>query len=139
MREKPLRFIEWEETMHPTVRNGLLWQFKVYPKAMFVYDLAWFDCENLLRDERGKTVARQLIRSAGAISANIEEGFGRGYGKDYTYHLRITRGETCESQGWYWRGRNLLTQEVLDHRLSLLDEIIAMRAPNLTKQRNDTL
>jgi four helix bundle protein len=138
MREKPLRFIEWEETVHPTVRNGPLWQFKVYPKAMFVYDLAWFDCENLLRDERGKTVARQLIRSAGAISANIEEGFGRGYGKDYAYHLRIAMGETRESQGWYWRGRHLFTQEVLDHRLALLNEIIAMLVPNLTKQRNYT-
>ena len=47
-------------------------------------------------------------------------------------------GKTRESQGWYWRGRNLLTQEVLDHRLSLLNEIIAMLVPNLTKQRNYT-
>jgi len=89
-----------------------------------------------LKDERGKTVARQLIRSVGSISANIEEGYGRGYGQDYAYRLKIALGEARESQGWYWKGRKLLSATVLDHRLVLLDEIIAMLTPNIQKQSN---
>jgi len=72
----------------------------------------------------------------GSISANIEKGYGRGYGKDYSCHLRIAQGEARESRGWYWRGRKLLSSEVLDHRMNLLSEIVAMLAPNIGKQRN---
>lgn len=135
MKEKPTSFEAWEQEVHPTIRNDPLWQFQVYPKALFAYDLAWEDCECLLKDERGKTVARQLIRSVGSISANIEEGYGRGYGKDYSYRLRIAIAEARESRGWYWKGRRLLPSHVLDHRLDLLNEIIAMLAPNIERQK----
>ncbi len=129
-------FEEWAKTVHPTILNDPLWEFKVYPKALFVYDLAWADCNYLLKDPRGKAVSSQLIRSVGSISANIEEGFGRGYGKDYAYRLRISLGETRESRGWYWKSRQLLPPEVLDHRLNLLSEIIAMLRPNIKIQQN---
>ena len=129
-------FEEWQETVHPTVRGGPLWGFQVYQKGLFVYDLAWEDCGKLLKDKRGETIARQMIRSVGSISANIEEGYGRGYGPDYAYRLRIAMGEARESQGWYWRAHKLLPQSVLDHRLSLLDEIIAMLVPIIKQQRN---
>jgi four helix bundle protein len=129
-------FEEWAKGVHPVIKNGPLWRFQVYPKSLFAYDLAWDDCDQLLKDERGKTVARQLIRSVGSISANIEEGFGRGYGQDYAYRLKIALGEARESQGWYWKGRKLLPATVLDHRLVLLNEIIAMLTPNIQKQSN---
>ena len=129
-------FEDWEETVHPTVKGTPLWGFQVYQKALFVYDLAWDDCDKLLKDKRGEAISRQLIRSVGSISANIEEGYGRGYGPDYAYRLRIAMGEARESQGWYWRAHKLLPQSVLDHRLSLLDEIIAMLFPIIKQQRN---
>lgn len=128
-------FKAWQKTVHLSIRNDPLWEFKVYPKALFAYDLVWEDCEYLLKDRRGKEVAAQLVRSVGSISANIEEGYGRGYGKDYAYRMRIAIGEARESRGWYWRGRKLLLPEVVDHRMNLLSEIIAMLAPNIEKQR----
>ncbi len=134
MKEKPTSFEEWKKIVHPSIQNDPLWEFQVYPKTLFAYDLAWEDCEYLLGDERGKTVAKQLTRSAGSISANIEEGYGRGYGKDYSYKLRIALGEARESRGWYWRGRKLIPADVLNHRIKLLDEIIAMLAPNVGRQ-----
>ena len=61
----------------------------------------------------------------------------RGFGKDYSLHLRIAIfGEARESRGWYWRGRHCLPPEVVNHRIKLLDEIIAMLAPNISRQRN---
>ncbi len=134
MKENFGNFENWKQSVHVSLKNDPLWKFQVYPKAMFLYDLTWEDCEHLLKDERGKAVARQLIRSVGSISANIEEGYGRGYGQDYAYRLRISLGEARESRGWYWRGRRQLPAEVLDHRLKLLDEIIAMLRPNIERQ-----
>jgi four helix bundle protein len=133
---KPGSFVEWEETVNPAIRNDPLWKFMAYPKALFVYELTWADCEYLSKDERGKTVARQLIRSVGSIGANIEEGFGRGFGKSYAYHMRITLGEARESRGWYWRGHNLIPENVVDHRLQLLGEIIALLTTNIKKQKD---
>jgi len=134
MSGRPSNFEEWQQAVHPSIRNDPLWEFLVYPKSLFIYDLMWEDCEYLLPDERGQAVARQITKSVGAISANIEEGFGRGYGPDYAYRLKIALGEARESRGWYWKGRRLLPLEVLNHRLSLLDEIIALLPPNIQRQ-----
>ena len=135
MDDKIKSFEAWQESVHSGIRNDPLWKFQVYPKALFLYDLTWENCVYLLKDRRGKEVAAQLIRSVGSISANIEEGYGRGYGKDYAYRLRIAIAEARESRGWYWRGRKLLPPQVVDHRINLLSEIIAMLAPNIKKQR----
>ena len=129
-------FEEWQKTVHDKLRNDPLWKFDVYPRALFIYELAWEDCQYLLKDARGKTITQQLIRSVGSISANIEEGFGRGYGNDYAYKLRIALGEAREARGWYWKSHNLIPSEVLDHRIELLSDIIAMKAPNIERQRN---
>ena len=79
-----------------------------------------------MRDLRGQAVARQLIRSAGSVSANIEEGYGRGFGKDRNYFLRVSTGSARETRGWYYRGRHLLSPSVVEHRLNLVSEIIAL-------------
>ena len=131
---RPLNYEQWKQNVHPVIKNDPLWNFLAYQKALFAYDLMWEDCEYLRHDERGKAIARQLARSVGSISANIEEGYGRGYGKDYAYRLKIAIGEARESRGWYWKGRKLLSEELLNHRLVLIDEIIALIAPNIGKQ-----
>lgn len=132
---RPRSFEDWMEGVAPSLTRDPLWNFQVYPKALFLHDLAWEDCEYLMGDRRGRAIANQLIRSVSSISANIEEGYGRGLGRQYSYFLRIAMGSARESRGWYWRGRHLIPKDVLDHRIGLLDEIIAMLAPNIKRQR----
>jgi len=98
-----------------------------------LYDLCWQDCGVLLKDPLGKAVADQLIRSAGSISANIEEGYGRGFGRERAYFLRVALGSARESKGWYYRARHLLALDALDQRLNLLDEVIALLMTELKK------
>jgi len=126
---------EWVAQVPESLKQDPLWNFQVYPKTLYLYDLAWEDCEYLLKNPRGRAVANQLIRSAGSVCANIEEGYGRGYGKEYSYFLRVSMGSARESRGWYYRTRRLLPADVLKHRMALLDEIIAMLAPNIQRQR----
>lgn len=71
-------------------------------------------------------MAQQLIRSAGSVSANIEEGYGRGYGRDRLRFLGFALGSARESKGWYYRARNLLKPDVLSHRLTLISEVVAL-------------
>lgn len=89
----------------------------------------------MLKDARVRKIADQLIDSAGSVSANIEEGFGRGFGKDYARFLSISLGSARECRGWYYRGRRLLSDKVLQHRYHLLDEIISLLITHIQKQR----
>ena len=126
---------EWERSVHERVKAEPVWGFLGYRKTLFLYDLAWEDCESLLKDKRGQEISRQLIRSVGSISANIEEGHGRGYGKQRDWFMGVSLGSARESKGWYWKSHHLLPRAVLDHRLALLDEVIALLVTEITRQK----
>ena len=126
----------WEHSVHERVKAEPIWTFLGYRKALFLYDLAWEDCEKLIRDKRGQAIAQQLIRSVGSISANIEEGHGRGYGKERNWFFGVSLGSARESKGWYWKSHHLLPAAVLDHRLALLDEVIALTVTELSRQKS---
>ena len=119
-------YSEWEAQVSEKVKSEGVWKFYGYRKALFFYDLCWQDCEQLLKHPLGRAVSEQLIRSAGSIAANIEEGYGRGYGKDRVRFLGFSLGSARESKGWYYRAKDLLRPEVLTHRLSLISEVIAL-------------
>jgi four helix bundle protein len=131
-----MRFEEWVGTVPERVKAEASWGFVAYRKALYVYDLAWDDCEVLLEDLRGRAVAQQLIRSVGSISANVEEGHGRGVGsKEYLYFLRIAEGSARETKGWYFRARRLLGPEPVEARQALLDEILALLVTEKRRHR----
>ena len=122
-----ISFQGWQERAHDTLQHSPLWQSVVYRKAMYLYDLTWEDSRLLAQDFRGKAIAQQLIRSVGSISANLEESYGRGVRTpDSRRILRIALGEARESKGWYLRSHHLLPEEVMTHRLNLLEEIIRL-------------
>lgn len=116
---------EWEKQVPGSITNDRLWEMGTYRKALFLSDLAWYDCETMLKNELGRPIAWQLIRSAGSIPANIEEGLGRGFGKDYARFLKIALGSARESRGWYYRGRHMLDKTLVTHRTDLLSKVIA--------------
>ena len=107
-----------------------------YQKSLELWDLFWKDSEILLQDIRGKELARQLTRSVDSVSANIEEGYGRGFGKEYPHFLRISRGSARESKGRYKRCLKLLSSQIIEQRINLLDEIIAMETKSIETLEN---
>ena len=109
-----------------------------YKLSMELWNELWNDTETLMQDFRGKEIARQLIRSVGSISANIEEGYGRGFGKEYPQYLRISRGSARESKGWYRRSDHLLSSENIAARILKLDSIIAMETKSIQTLENKT-
>ncbi len=128
-------FEEWVMQVPASMRQDPLWKFQVYPKALFLADLVWNDTERMMGDPRGRTIAQQLIRSVGSICANIEEGHGRGFGRENAYFQRVALGSAREARGWYYRGRRFLEPDVFRHRLRLLDEIIAALVRSSVQQR----
>jgi four helix bundle protein len=98
--------------------------YGIYLLARRLFDEFWEDSELLARDFRGQELARQQVRSLDSVCANIEEGYGRGYGKELPQHLRISRGEARESKGRYQRCSRLLPAPVIQARKAALDRII---------------
>lgn len=115
---------EWLEIVPDCISNDPLWGFEAYRQSLFLSDLAWLDCEKLQKNPLGKARMSQLLRSSDSISANVEEGYGRGFGKDYARFLRIAIGSARETRGWYWRNRKALESEVVSHRMNLATDII---------------
>jgi four helix bundle protein len=107
--------------------------FGAYQKAMQLWDDFWQDSESLKRDFRGREIAKQMTRSIGSISANMEEGYGRGFGRELVQFYRYSRGSARESRGWYIRARHLLSAEIVEQRTSLLDEIIAILVATINR------
>ncbi|HEU4760301.1 MAG TPA: four helix bundle protein, partial [Dehalococcoidia bacterium] len=76
-------------------RNLVLWQ-RAQDLSLAVIRLT----AALPRDRAADVIARQLIRSASSIAANIAEGHGRFYRAAHRNHLSIAKGSACETDGW---------------------------------------
>lgn len=100
--------------------------YPAYTKSMSFWRKMWDDTDDLMKDIRGREITRQLVRSTGSVSANIEEGYGRGSTKQFVHYLRISRGSARETKGWYIRSKKLLDKRILSDRIEEIDEIIAL-------------
>src|SRR6266568_2748700 len=73
----------------------------------------------LARQGRRCGHAEQLRRSAGGVSSNLIEGYGRGPGADRNRVYRIGKSECEEALGWLRKSRDLKEIAPKDfHRLS---------------------
>ena len=110
--------------------------FTAYKKALELFDLVVQDLGHLAsRFELSKLVSQQ-IASADSIAANIEEGYGRGYRKEYAQFLIIARGSTQETLGRYARMRHWIQLETVEARVALCYEIIRILTTSIQSLKN---
>ena len=133
---KELPLDEWVKTLPASLRNDPLWKSAYYRLAMYVYDLMWLDAEKINKDFRGREIVHQLVRSSGSVCANMEEAYRRGIGTpDFVRIMRISLGELGETQGWYFRARHILGSEILDKRIAVIQQAIALTVTVIDQNR----
>jgi four helix bundle protein len=98
--------------------------FGIYQLARQLFNDFWNDSEILSKDFRGRELVKQQVRNLDSVYANMEEGFGRGFGKELPQHLKISRGEARESRGRYERCNRWIPPETIAQRVSALSRII---------------
>lgn len=130
---------EWLETVPEEITGDLLWKMKVHRLALFAADLGWRDITKLAQDKRTTSLADQLYRALGSISANIAEGYSKRSGKDRARFYEYALGSARESRDWYYKGRHVLGQQVASHRLDLLTQIIRLLLTMIPDQRGRML
>ncbi|MCX5677215.1 MAG: four helix bundle protein [Planctomycetota bacterium] len=97
---------------------------KVYQLAENLADGLWnivVRWKGLARD----TVAKQIVRAADSVGANIAEGVGRGSYQDNRRFVRMARGSLNETRHWLRRAykRKLLSEQEVSKLKLLLDEL----------------
>ena len=126
-------------TVPDTIAGDPLWRMKVYRLAVFVGDLAWHDVTKLVSDRRTVRLADQLFRAVGSIGANIAEGYSRRSGKDRVRFYEYALGSARESRHWYYMGRHMLPDKVVEHRMGLLVEVCRLLLAIIPKDRDRNL
>jgi four helix bundle protein len=134
-----VNFKEWEQTVPAEIRNDSVWKSEAYRLALFMADLCWHDSTKLLGDKRTISLADQLYRSAGGVSADVEEGYSRGTGRDRARFYEYALGSAREARGWYFKGRRVLGEAVASHRIGLLTRVIKLLLKMIPDQRGQLL
>jgi len=132
-------YAEWEAQVPAAIKKDSLWRMQAYRRALFLGDLGWRDVTRLIGDRRTRALADQLYRAVGSISANLAEGYSRGTGRDRARFYEYALGSARESRDWYFKARYVLGDEILEHRLTLLSEIIRLLLTMIPQQRGRPL
>lgn len=135
MEARELTFAEWQKTVPETIRSEKFWSLIAYQKGLYLYNLLWQDTEEWRKDERGQTLAKQIIGSSDSICANIEEGFGRGLGKQLIQFYVYSLGSARETKGRIYRAKAFYNSETLNQRLNLASEVVALILTEINRQK----
>ena len=85
--------------------------------------------------ERTISLSDQLYRSIGSVSANLAEGYSRGTNRDRARFYEYALGSAREGRDWYYKGRFVLGQVVVNHRIALLTQVIRLLLKMVPQQR----
>lgn len=134
-----MTYEEWEKAVPLEITGDTVWRVEAYRLSLFAADIGWNDVTVLSKDRRMWGISDQLYRSLGSMSANIEEGYSKGTGKDRARFYEYALGSARESRGWYYKGRFVLAPEVALHRIRLLTHIIKLLLTMVPDQRGSVI
>ena len=134
-----MNYSEWLGTVPAEITGDPIWKLEVYRLALFVGDIGWNDVLAISKNNLMWSVADQLHRSLGSISANLTEGYSRSKGLDRARFFEISLGSARESRDWYYKARHVLSASVIQHRMSLVTHIIGMLTPMIQHQRKNAI
>jgi four helix bundle protein len=134
-----MTYEDWVNSVPLDIKGDPLWRMEVYRLSLFTIDLAWHDVSKLIKDKRTISLADQLNRAVGSISANIAEGYSRQSGRDQARFYEYALGSARETRNWYYQGRHVVTEIVADHRMGLMTQIIRLLLVIIPAQRGNKL
>ena len=134
-----MSFDQWEKSVPETFKADTLWKVKAYRLALYLSDLGWQDATVLLKDKRTVSLADQLYRAVGSVSANLAEGYSRSTGKDRALFYQYALGSVRESRDWYYKARFILGDEIFQHRVQVITEILRLLLTMIPQQRGHVI
>jgi len=130
-----MNFSDWQEQVPSSIREDTLWDVEAYRLSLFASDVCWRDIREIHEESHAHSLADQLYQAVGSISSNIAEGYSRGTGKDRARFYEYALGSARESRDWYYKSRFIIGEEVVDHRLDFMTQIIRLLLVMVPDQR----
>ena len=130
-----MNFETWVKVVPAEITGDSLWKMEAYRLALFAADVGWHDVTKLMGDRRTLDIAGQLYRALGSIEANLAEGYSRGTGRDRARFYEYALGSARESRGWFFKGRHILSEKVVEHRIRLVTHIARLVLTMIPDQR----
>ena len=134
-----MNYSDWLSSIPSTFKSDPLWRMEVYRQALLLGDIAWHDATKLSKDRRTTRIADQLYRATGKMSTNISEGYSRKSGKDQARFYEYALGSTRETRDWYYKGRHVLGEAVVQHRIALCVHIIRQLLTMIPQVRGQSI
>jgi four helix bundle protein len=134
-----MNFNEWVLSLPMDIKDDSLWKVEAYRLALFATEIGWYDVTELMKDKRTIGIADQLYRSLGSVSANISEGYSHHTGRARAQYYQYALGSARESRDWYYKAHHILKEEVVNHRIALMTQIIKLLLVMVPQQRGKTL
>lgn len=134
-----MKFDEWVASLPKDVTDDSLWKMEAYRLALFATEIGWHDVTELMKDRRTIGIADQLYRALGSVSANLAEGYSQHTGKSRAQYYQYALGSAREARDWYYKSHHILKEEVVQHRISYLTQIIKLLLIMVPQQRGKTL
>lgn len=85
-----MKYVEWILPVPREITNDPIWKLEVYRLALFAGDIGWTDLPAISKQPLMYSIADQLHRSLGSISANLTEGYSRSKGLDHARFIEIS-------------------------------------------------
>ncbi|MFT3890539.1 MAG: four helix bundle protein [Anaerolineales bacterium] len=134
-----MKFDEWVASLPKDITGDSLWKMEAYRLALFTTEIGWHDVTELMKDKRTTGIADQLYRALGSVSANLAEGYSQHTGKARAQYYQYALGSAREARDWYYKSHHILKDEVIQHRISFLTQIIKLLLTMVPHQRGKTL
>lgn len=134
-----MKYAEWITSVPSEITNDPIWKMEVYRLALFAGDIGWSDVLVLSKNKLMYGIADQLHRSLDSISANLTEGYSRSKGLDRARFIEYALGSARESRDWYYKSKQVLSPEVIKHRMGLMTQIVSMLTPMIQHQRKNAI
>ena len=98
----------------------------VWQKADKLFHMVADDVSRWPNTNIAKAISFQVLDSAGSVSTNISEGYGRGGSKEFRQYFRQSRGSLTETDNWLYKAmkRGFITQRRYNNEYTpLIEEI----------------
>ena len=116
----------WLRTVPAEITEDTLWHMTAYRYALFAMSRAQADVPLFEHCRETRPHVDQLLRAVGAISANLEEGYGRSGAGDRAHFYEYALSTAREARGWYFKCASALPAPPLYVRGSVFTQIIRL-------------
>jgi four helix bundle protein len=128
----PPEQLAWERVCSPHIVSDIAWQLDAYRAALYLQHCVHGD---LVVAKAMDGVRDQLTRAAGAVAADLAEGYSRSTRADRLRFYGYALGSIRECSVWYLGLRGTLDDGVLNDRLALIARCRALLLGMLRSQR----